>query len=897
MRKTILLFLAMFALFTQAQQTKRIYLIGNSVTDAVNFDGFKALAESAGNEHIWARHVILGSPLNLLWQNFDGGPNKDQGYATAPFGYPKEAFAAYAWDAVTLQPFDRSIEGDEGDKRMIKNYINELVKKSPEAKVCIYSRWPRKNNIENQSDIPPAQDYNDLWDGTYNKNGKSGLENERRKYFHDLTDAVVADNYGVNVVMIPVGEVFYELNKRMMQGQFPGCDNIWKVYSDGIHLNTLGNYIVSTTFFTTIYEQDPVGLSVPGNFAGVTAAQAQIVQEVAKQVVLAEKKYTKIEYFGAAPVKSVKLTMAALELNVGKKAVLIPVIAPANAANKKVTWGSNSANVSVDENGVVTAKAEGTAEITVTTEDGAFTDKCLVTVVNTGTPVNALSISSKEESVYKGETKQLSVTIDPAGATNKNVIWTSSDENIATVSQAGLVTAVKKGTTSIVALSENGALADTCEVKVIVHNNPPNVDLRVNATAGYAPFKVYFDGSKSTDPDPDDFVLGYNWKIEELGIEEKSNGFEYTFTQPGTYTVTLSTVDSNGATSLTTESVTITVLDIPAVDPDEPALCYDGFDYVAGPLHSLNGGRGWNGAWNVQNGNMEMAGFEVRDALPLKYKNLKSAGNYMIGGRAYLQTARGLNTSSTGEFKDYINEGKIGKNGTTLWLSTLIRKEKNNNDGVQLSLFNGHPGGAAAGKVHFGYFGTSGDRKWEMKVDETVYSSEKPLVIGETALIIAKIEFGTTNKISLYVNPAGFDGNEPAEADVEATTSSDIAFSTVGLTPTSGPDGACFDEIRFGKTYADVTPYKILQKYTLTVQDGTVQGGNSQIEEESVVTIVANLDGNGKRFTGWTSEDNIEFADPAAATTTFTMPAANVTVKANYIDVYNVSVESGTADK
>ncbi|MDD6211004.1 MAG: T9SS type A sorting domain-containing protein, partial [Bacteroidales bacterium] len=82
--------------------------------------------------------------------------------------------------------------------------------------------------------------------------------------------------------------------------------------------------------------------------------------------------------------------------------------------------------------------------------------------------------------------------------------------------------------------------------------------------------------------------------------------------------------------------------------------------------------------------------------------------------------------------------------------------------------------------------------------------------------------------------------------------------------------------------------------YNVSVESGTAD--KQQVSEGETVTVTA-AEMEAKRFTNWTSEDNIEFADPAAATTTFTMPAANVTVKANYIDVYNVSVESGTADK
>ena len=66
--------------------------------------------------------------------------------------------------------------------------------------------------------------------------------------------------------------------------------------------------------------------------------------------------------------------------------------------------------------------------------------------------------------------------------------------------------------------------------------------------------------------------------------------------------------------------------------------------------------------------------------------------------------------------------------------------------------------------------------------------------------------------------------------------------------------------------------------YTVTVTDGT---GGGEYAEGDTVTVTAN-DRSGYTFTGWSSEDGVGFADSKAKTTTFTMPAKSVTVKANY---------------
>ena len=79
-------------------------------------------------------------------------------------------------------------------------------------------------------------------------------------------------------------------------------------------------------------------------------------------------------------------------------------------------------------------------------------------------------------------------------------------------------------------------------------------------------------------------------------------------------------------------------------------------------------------------------------------------------------------------------------------------------------------------------------------------------------------------------------------------------------------------------TYVNGTLNIVECLYTVTVTDGT---GGGEYAEGDTVTVTAN-ERNGYTFTGWSSEDGIAFADSKAKTTTFTMPARSVTVKANY---------------
>ncbi len=79
-------------------------------------------------------------------------------------------------------------------------------------------------------------------------------------------------------------------------------------------------------------------------------------------------------------VENIALSPATAELSIGEELKLAAVITPGNATNQTVTWVSDAPAVVSVEDGVVTAKALGKATITATTEDGAKTATCVVTV-------------------------------------------------------------------------------------------------------------------------------------------------------------------------------------------------------------------------------------------------------------------------------------------------------------------------------------------------------------------------------------------------------------------------------------------------------------------------------------------------------------------------------------
>ena len=85
--------------------------------------------------------------------------------------------------------------------------------------------------------------------------------------------------------------------------------------------------------------------------------------------------------------------------------------------------------------------------------------------------VNSVSLNKNELSLGKGATETLVATVLPSNASNKNLTWSSSDDNVATVDSNGLVTAVGGGNANITVTTVDGGHTAQCEINVIVNVN------------------------------------------------------------------------------------------------------------------------------------------------------------------------------------------------------------------------------------------------------------------------------------------------------------------------------------------------------------------------------------------------------------------------------------------
>lgn len=124
----------------------------------------------------------------------------------------------------------------------------------------------------------------------------------------------------------------------------------------------------------------------------------------------------------------------------------------------------------------------------------------------------SLNINSKDISL--DEMFTLTATISPSNATNKSVVWSSSDEDVAAVSNKGVVVGNAYGTATITATSEDGNISDSCVVRVI----PNSITATVN--------KTYFVGDMIS---KDDITVMSDEDIEITDFEFANDGYRFQY--------------------------------------------------------------------------------------------------------------------------------------------------------------------------------------------------------------------------------------------------------------------------------------------------------------------------------------------------------------------------------
>ncbi len=235
-------------------------------------------------------------------------------------------------------------------------------------------------------------------------------------------------------------------------------------------------------------------------------------------------------------VQSVTLNPSSIVAMIGDSADLSYEIYPKYATNKEVEWHSdNEKSATVDANGHVEFVGIGSGYISAVTQDGNMRAQCYFHVYDT--KVHQVQLTAPQNYVHIGKTLQLTATILPSEALNKEILFSSSDEGKATVDSNGLVTGIQEGYVTITATSQDGSYTDFVNLLVSKPVTGLVVDKTEIITASQtiqAEFKIEpFDATNKN----------VTFSVDNSEVAQINHLGRITFLKPGEVNITIKTND------------------------------------------------------------------------------------------------------------------------------------------------------------------------------------------------------------------------------------------------------------------------------------------------------------------------------------------------------------------
>ena len=192
---------------------------------------------------------------------------------------------------------------------------------------------------------------------------------------------------------------------------------------------------------------------------------------------------------------------------------------------------------------VATDKAGNRTEKTITVYDGTYV-----------IPVTGVSLDESSITLDVGGNQTLTATVTPEDATNKKVRWSSDNEDVATVSEDGVVTAVAGGTAVITATTHDGLFTASCTVTVNAPATAPNIitDTLPDGKVGEA----YSQTLTANGTTPIKWSINGGARPDGLTLDETTGEISGTPTTAGTAKFTVKAENSAGSD---TKELSITI--------------------------------------------------------------------------------------------------------------------------------------------------------------------------------------------------------------------------------------------------------------------------------------------------------------------------------------------------
>ena len=257
------------------------------------------------------------------------------------------------------------------------------------------------------------------------------------------------------------------------------------------------------------------------------------------------------------PVTSITLDHSSLAIDSYTEGKLTATVKPDNASIGEVIYTSSNDDVViiVDNTGKFMTMEPGNATITATALDGSGVKATCKIVVSDGIiKAESVTLNTTNATIKLGYTKKLTATVLPTNATLSYVIWNSSNPDVATVDENGVITGIGAGTATITATAADGnGVKATCKVTVTEDIKVASVTLNkkeVTIKAGNTQaLTAIVSPSNAT-------IKSVTWKSSNPKVATVNENGVVTGVSAGTATITATAADGSGVNA--TCKVTVT---------------------------------------------------------------------------------------------------------------------------------------------------------------------------------------------------------------------------------------------------------------------------------------------------------------------------------------------------
>lgn len=234
-----------------------------------------------------------------------------------------------------------------------------------------------------------------------------------------------------------------------------------KVYCNGSNVNIRTGPSTSYEVITAVNKQDKMTRIAKGIQSGERWDKVILENGIVGYIY---KNY--VTEMPPVQIEKIDVNIDNTTIQKGERKKLQVEISPQESSNHKVQYTSSNPSVAtVDNEGNVTAIRSGTTIITVKAEENNVQSQIEITVYS---KVTNIILDQKEIYMQVGDTFQINAIVEPEDANDKTFLYSSTNNDVAVITESGVITAKQEGTTSLIASSkENPKIQAECKLYVV----------------------------------------------------------------------------------------------------------------------------------------------------------------------------------------------------------------------------------------------------------------------------------------------------------------------------------------------------------------------------------------------------------------------------------------------